>query len=170
MYGHRWIYVMWTHVHREFFLPYLGCVSMCWIIIIVIQHIDTLPKYGHKAPDFHRFTWRISGDSGKFRIFMESENARCLQFYIFGKKNNKGKRKKKETGREKLLMTWLEQNGAKNFLLCRSVGEWKVVQSFKRSTRSEWRSTIFGKCFIVNTSKIWYRLDTSQRSFNGIET
>ena len=29
-YVYRWIYVTWTYVHREFFLPYVpGSVSMC---------------------------------------------------------------------------------------------------------------------------------------------
>ena len=33
---------------------------------IIIQHIDTLPKYGQKTRDVRRSTWRISNDKCKF--------------------------------------------------------------------------------------------------------
>ena len=35
----------------------------------VEQHIDTLPKYGHKTLDERRSTWRIFNEGYKFGIF-----------------------------------------------------------------------------------------------------
>ena len=37
-----------------------------YIYIFIIQHIDTLPKYGLKTLDVRRSTWRISNDRCKF--------------------------------------------------------------------------------------------------------
>ena len=36
---------------------------------IIIQHIDTLPKYGKKTLDVRRSTWRLSNDRCKFQHF-----------------------------------------------------------------------------------------------------
>ena len=46
--------------------------------IFIIQHIDTLPKYGHKTLDVRGSTSRISNDGCKFGILKGSENDRCL--------------------------------------------------------------------------------------------
>ena len=48
------------------------------LLLTIIQHIDTLPKYGNKTLDVRRSTWRKFNDECKFRILKERENDRCL--------------------------------------------------------------------------------------------
>ena len=57
-------------------------------------------------------------------------------------KNGKRKKKKKRKEKGKLLITWLDQ---KRREILRVVAQC-FFQTFNRSTRCEWRSTIFEKC------------------------
>ena len=97
--------------------------------------------------------------------------ARQIYWPRFARKNGKRKKKREEKKREKSLITWLDKKGAK-FARCVAVflgeAEWKLpklVQSFNRSTRCEWRSRIFEKC--VWCSPLEYDIDLilPQKSF-----
>ena len=58
------------------------CVKVCRIFNIIIQHIDTLPKYGQKTLDVRRATWRISNEIwafGQENAFWQ-ENAKIKSF------------------------------------------------------------------------------------------
>ena len=53
--------------------------------LIIIQHIDTPPKYGHKTHDVRRFTGRMSNDGCNFRILKEVKMTAACNFILWEK-------------------------------------------------------------------------------------
>ena len=82
------------------------------ILCFIIQHIDTLPKYGHKTLDVRRSTWCISSDGLIFAFLRKVKMTAACNFISLREKmrellDKNGTRKKKEKKRKKgkLLIT-----------------------------------------------------------------
>ena len=159
-------YVLW-----DFTVSYpTGDVTFPYIYTI-IQHIDTLPKYGHITLKVHRSTWRISSDACKFGILKGSAwmTAAC-NFISLGEKmrellDKNGKRKKKRKEDNYWSHDW-EKNG-RNLHVVSQCFLAKLNESwqnwFKVSTLDAlWmKKHNFRKISIIITSGTWYKLDTS---------
>ena len=146
---------------------------------LLIQHIDTLPKYGHKTFDVRRSTWRISNDGCKFRILKEVKMTTARNFISSGEnkigelldKNGKRKKKREEKKRGKITDRLIGQKRREICTLCHSVSWRSWMKADKAGSKFQpldalWmKEHNFRKISIVITSELRYRLDTFPEKF-----